>query len=187
MKLSESYKKRIQELSGIKQAENVGDLYLEQDELNAILKGYLESALWTEEERLKDDYDEHFGGYKEGGEEDDEETEVDKLIRIQNDLSNKPFESFITDDLEDDSKIQAYLDIKTFLNLAGNQAISEALDTNDAFRLGMDIWLTRNGHGSGFFDHNYEFENELMNAAKTLKGVDLYITDDAKIAFSNSH
>jgi hypothetical protein len=22
----------------------------------------------------------------------------------------------------------------------------------------MDIWFTRNGHGSGFFDHNYENE-----------------------------
>ena len=48
----------------------------------------------------------------------------------------------------------------------------------------MDIWFTRNGHGSGFFDHSYENEKILMDAGHKLKGVDLYVGDDNKIYFS---
>jgi hypothetical protein len=49
----------------------------------------------------------------------------------------------------------------------------------------MDIWLTRNGHGSGFFDHSYDDDNEkkLMDAARSLKEKYLYIGDDNKLHF----
>jgi hypothetical protein len=79
------------------------------------------------------------------------------------------------------------MDIRDFISYAGDEAISEAIDDGGTFRLGMDIWLTRNGHGSGFFDHSYIFEKNLMDAAKKLKGVDLYLGDDLKLYFSNSN
>jgi hypothetical protein len=47
----------------------------------------------------------------------------------------------------------------------------------------MDIWFTRNGHGAGFFDHNYENEDLLINAGKNLKSKDLYVGDDGKLRF----
>jgi hypothetical protein len=161
---------------------------LSQDNLNEILKGYLEAALWTEEERLTDDFKSSLG-YDDSDYdgEDEEEDEVEKLLRIKREFETKDFQRFIVDDLEANSKIQAYLDIKNFINLAGEDATLEAINENGYFRLGMDIWLTRNGHGSGFFDHNYDNEKELMEAGRKLKGVDLYITDNNTLAFSNAH
>ena len=60
---------------------------------------------------------------------------------------------------------------------------------------GHDFWLTRNGHGAGFWDGDYEEEGELEGVAipdvgdfltekcKELRGVDVYIGDDGKIYF----
>lgn len=179
--ISESYQSMIDEI------EVAQGLELSQEDLNEILKGYLEAALWTEEERLKDDYESEYGyDEDEYNEDDDEESELDKLIRIQTQFNSKAFESFVTEDLEGDSKVQAYIDIKKFIQLAGKEAVEEAIQDQGLFRLGMDIWLTRNGHGSGFFDHSYDYEKELMDAGRSLKSVDLYITDDLTLAFSNA-
>ena len=164
---------------------NIDGLHLSDNELNEILKGYLESAIWTEEERLGDENqsDVDTSGY------DDEEGETDaekNFMAIMRDkLEANPITTFTRENIDYDSLIQAYQDIKIFINSAGALAINEALQENDKFQLGMDIWLTRNGHGAGFFDHSYEHETELMNAAQNLKEVDLYIGDDNKLHFSN--
>jgi hypothetical protein len=140
------------------------DFNISEKDLLEILNGYLEAALWTEEERLKDDYENEFN-YSE---------DID-------------LGSFSVDDLDDNSKIQAYIDINRFIWDSGVDAIKEAIDTNGLFKLGMDIWLTRNGHGAGFFDHSYENEESLMKSAEKLKGVDLYLGDDLKLYFTNSN
>jgi hypothetical protein len=162
---------------------------LHQDELNEILKGYLEAALWTEEENLNNDAKDSLDYNQDEYDDiiDDEEDEIEKLLKIKRQFENKDFQRFILDDLEPNSKIQAYLDIKTFINLAGEDAVLEAVNDNGYFRLGMDIWLTRNHHGSGFFDRNYENEDSLTNAAHKLREVDLYITDNNTLAFSNAY
>lgn len=47
---------------------------------------------------------------------------------------------------------------------------------------GHDFWLTRNGHGAGFWDRGLgKIGDELTKAAKTFGSVDLYIGDDEKI------
>lgn len=96
-------------------------------------------------------------------------------------------DKFTIDDLSEDSQIQAYIDIKEFIKNAGEDAVSEAVEEHGLSHLGMDIWLTRNSHGAGFFDHSYEHEDELMKAAHDLKGVELYVGDDNELHFSNSH
>lgn len=184
MKVKNIFRKHLrlyEAISGLEEFE------LEQGDLNAILKGYLEAALWTEEERLSDDYKQNLG-YNENDWDDDTdyEDEVEKIIKLRQKLERMGFDKFIVDDLENDSKIQAYLDIKNFIKMAGPSATMEAIQENGLFKFGMDIWLSRNGHGAGFFDHNYEHEKELMNAARNLKGVDLYLTNNNTIAFSNA-
>lgn len=156
------------------------EITMSQEELNEILKGYLEAALWTEEENLNVQF-----GQSNHSEDEDEETEIEKLIRIKSNLNQKPFNGFLTEDLDVDSKIQAYLDIKNFIKASGKHAIQEAVNENGLFKLGMDFWLTRNHHGSGFFDHNYDFEKNLTDASHLLKSVDLYVGDDNKLHFSN--
>lgn len=158
----------------------------EEDELKEILKGYLDAALWTEEERLKEEQEEYY--YIEDDDEDGEEmTDLDKLIKITNNFQNKSIENFTKEDIEPNSLIQAYLDIKEFIKNTTNFA-DEAVEENGYEQLGHDIWLTRNRHGAGFFDRGYDDETEkaLMDAAQKLKEVDLYINDELKLSFSNA-
>ncbi len=48
---------------------------------------------------------------------------------------------------------------------------------------GHDFWLTRNGHGAGFWDRGYpkEIGDVLSDKARAYGAVDLYIGDDKKI------
>jgi len=160
---------------------------LKPNDINQILKGYIDAALWTEEERLKDDYQSEYG-YDEDDEDDDEDDELEKLVKLSANLNKKSFENFTREDIEPDSLIKAYTEIKKFLDLAGDSVI-EAIETKGLERLGHDIWFTRNGHGSGFFDHSYDDENEkrLIQAGKALGEVDVYINDNLKLSFSNEH
>jgi hypothetical protein len=151
---------------------------LTQEDINEILKGYIECALWTEEERLEDE-----ATYDIDDEDYQEMDEAEKIIALKGKFDKKTFSSFIADDIDIDSKIEAYNDIKKFIKEAGDEAITEAIDENGLFQLGMDIWFTRNGHGSGFFDRNYENEKILMDAGRKLKSKDLYVGDDGKLYF----
>lgn len=49
-------------------------------------------------------------------------------------------------------------------------------------RAGVDFWLTRNGHGAGFWDGGWpEHSDELTKLSKPYGSVDLYIGDDGLI------
>ena len=54
---------------------------------------------------------------------------------------------------------------------------------NDLERAGHDFWLTRNGHGAGFWDGDWDDEigDRLTKASDTYGCVDLYIGDDGRI------
>lgn len=148
---------------------------LPQSDINEIFKGYIECALWTEQERLEDDATMDI--------DDEDMDELEKLIQLKGKFDKKSFTSFVLEDIDIDSRIDAYNDIKTFIKNAGDVAIQEAINENGLFKLGMDIWFTRNGHGAGFFDHSYENENSLIDAGKNLKPKDLYLGDDGKLYF----
>lgn len=148
---------------------------LSQRDINEILRGYIECALWTEEERLEDEVTVEI--------DDEDLDEVEKLIRLKGKYDKKTFSSFISDDIDVNSRIDAYNDIKTFIKNAGDVALEEAISDNGLYRLGMDIWYTRNGHGAGFFDHSYDNEEELMKAAEKLGETTLYVDDDFVLHF----
>ena len=113
--------------------------------IDKILLGYLEAALWTEEENILDE---------------------DGIVLDMDMVSQA-------------TKAEVKKDIEKFLDLAGETAINEALNTNDEDFLGHDIWLTRNGHGAGFFDRDYSDETEkaLMDAAKKIGEKHLFVQD----------
>jgi hypothetical protein len=55
-------------------------------------------------------------------------------------------------------------------------------------QIGHDFWLTRNGHGAGFWDRYYGTDSELRacvlrlsDAAKGYGSSDLYVGDDGKV------
>lgn len=56
----------------------------------------------------------------------------------------------------------------------------------DATSTGYDFWLTRNGHGCGFWDGDYpeEYGDPLTEACKEIGECDLYVGDDGQIYVS---
>ena len=94
--------------------EAIGDLdkfHLTAEDMKGILQGYLKTALWTEEERFEEEYKENNPVDDEDDEEDKDE--IDKII--QSKTKKEEFTGFSVDDIDPDSKIQAYTDIKKFM------------------------------------------------------------------------
>lgn len=48
-------------------------------------------------------------------------------------------------------------------------------------QIGHDLWLTRNGHGAGFWDRGLPYGDVLTDKAKSLGGSYCYIGDDGKV------
>lgn len=161
--------------------DNNGNLEdMSQEDINEILKGYIDCALWTEEERLKQEND----TYSEEDEEDyNDMSEIDKIVSTQSKFNSKSFDSFTSEDIDVNSKIEAYKDIKKFIQSSGDKAIEEAISENGLDSLGMDIWLTRNRHGAGFFDRGYKNQDILEKSALDLGEKYLVIGDDGLLYF----
>jgi len=180
---------RIREMMGLSKNTQDDSIVLDEsdlstDDINKILKGYVEAALWTEEESLRDQQ----GGDSVYDDDDDtdDDTELDKLIRLTSQLNSKGIMSFSREDIEPDSLIDAYMGIKKFIQLCGEDLIHRAINEFGAEQLGHDFWLTRNGHGAGFFDRGYDSGDEdiLMKASRDMGSVDLYINDNNQLSFS---
>lgn len=57
------------------------------------------------------------------------------------------------------------------------------IPSREAAMAGHDFWITRCGHGAGFWDGDWPepFASQLDSAASAFGNVDLYIGDDGKI------
>lgn len=78
-------------------------------------------------------------------------------------------------DVDDDAWLSAVRDCADFLD--GNDVTG--LDNE---QVGHDFWLTRNGHGAGFWDRGLGARGDrLTKACKPYGTVDLYLGDDGKI------
>lgn len=55
--------------------------------------------------------------------------------------------------------------------------------SSDLSRAGHDFWLTRNGHGAGFWDGDWDDEigKKLTKSSETYGEFTLYVGDDGKI------
>jgi len=70
-------------------------------------------------------------------------------------------------------------DVKNFVELAGNM-----LDDWTDEQIGHDFWLTRNGHGAGFWDRDLPFKDELTEIVKNnYNTIDIYVTDSGEIDY----
>ena len=69
-------------------------------------------------------------------------------------------------DFSEESQHKARHAVHTFLGMLSQGARDEA--ESRLQDVGHDLWLSRNGHGSGFWDHDYEHLDELHEAAKSL-------------------
>ena len=82
------------------------------------------------------------------------------------------------------SKKDAIEQIRWFVNMSGD-ALDHILDEN----IGHDLWLTRNHHGSGFFDRGYDddIEEIIYDLCSILGEVQLEVGDDDKIYLYSSN
>jgi hypothetical protein len=67
-------------------------------------------------------------------------------------------------------------DCVEFLEKAG-----PLVDDHSFSQIGHDFWLTRNHHGAGFWDGDYEHGEELTKIAHEFSQIDLYVSDDGRV------
>jgi len=91
---------------------------------------------------------------------------------IQPELKEKSFS-----DVDINSINQAKEDIKTFLQQAKKEATDE-LEKYDSSSIGHNFWLSRNGHGAGFFD---DYSDKLQEIAEKMETIHIYVGDDGKV------
>lgn len=73
-------------------------------------------------------------------------------------------------------------DDRTLLDVALEYADSSVRDNDPYGTICHDFWLTRNGHGCGFWDGDYgHVGGKLTEIAKGFGSCDLYVGDDGQI------
>lgn len=105
------------------------------------------------------------------------------------DVDGDPIDgNYNSDDLAMETKAKIEKDCHDFYNdnknNLGKYCDEIGKDPETAWEYaGHDFWLTRNGHGCGFWDRilNEELGNVLTEAAKSAGGCDLYVGDNGKL------
>lgn len=94
------------------------------------------------------------------------------------------------EDIDADTFAQMKADCEDFISLARHdlEVYHVGLPERPADHAGHDFWLTRNGHGAGFWDRYYGRDDELVATLSRLTdksqaygGFDLYVGDDGKV------
>ena len=67
--------------------------------------------------------------------------------------------------------------------IQSDEGVTYGPDFSAYGRAGHDFWLTRNGHGAGFWDGGWPepFASQLTKSAKSFGTFDLYVGDDGEI------
>lgn len=89
---------------------------------------------------------------------------------------------YSVDDISEETRIQSNTDILSAIALADNACRDWREFWTDA-QFAHDLWLTRCGHGTGFWDRyssgrGSEIGEALTGIAKNFGNVDLYVGDD---------
>lgn len=77
------------------------------------------------------------------------------------------------------AKDLAFRDCAKFVEQAGN-----LLEGWDDEQIGHDFWLTRNGHGAGFWDRNLPNADVLTEVGKSFPSLSLYDDGNEEIQFN---
>lgn len=96
------------------------------------------------------------------------------------DGSGEPLDqSFDADDIAEATRDTMAQELDDFMVANATKLLTSGLNSE---QVGHDFWLTRNGHGAGFWDRGLgSLGQELSEAAKTHGSRDLYVGDDKLI------
>ena len=104
------------------------------------------------------------------------------------DDNDEPFDrNYDFEDLAPEALQQAISDCTEFQKQAENALDGAATDFgyDPVEQAGHDFWLTRNGHGAGFWDRGIErYGDVLSKLAEEFGEVDMYLGDDKNIYFT---
>ena len=90
-------------------------------------------------------------------------------------------------ELSNEAKNKMLIDCANFFHVCEITGIDpmpeyDCAEYSNAEKSGHDFWLTRNGHGAGYWDRGLEDTGRrLTDAAKTFGNCDLYVGDDGEI------
>lgn len=109
---------------------------------------------------------------------------IEAALFTSTDDDGEPMDrNYTEDDIDHDTLVEMANDVAAFQRNNGvliDEAFEEDGKGDD--EIGHDFWLTRNGHGAGFWDGDYPTTgDELSDAAKLFGEYDLYIGDDGTI------
>jgi len=90
-------------------------------------------------------------------------------------------DNYGVEDIAKEAVAESKKDIEKFLKLAEEKGVE--LTKYDTEQIGHDIWLTRAGHGAGFWDGDYDDDDGeiLTEISKILGNKDPYVGDDGLI------
>lgn len=103
---------------------------------------------------------------------------IEAALWSSTDDDGEPLDGVHTvDDVHPDTLARMVRDCELF-----REACADDLATCDDVQAGHDYWLTRNGHGAGFWDRGLgEVGTRLTDAAHADGSCDLYVGDDGLI------
>jgi hypothetical protein len=111
---------------------------------------------------------------------------VECAIWSSTDDDGRPFDrNYSASDIAPESIDTMRAEVIDFLN--GHEDIIWTALSGDMSeeQVGHDFWLTRNGHGAGFWDRGLdELGDQLTAAAKAYSTSDLYVGDDGRLHVS---
>lgn len=124
--------------------------------LQAMVTGYIACALWSSNDESTED----------GGEPMDQ--------------------NYGPDDITPESRVKMFEDCANFLTTAfstlSDLEADISYDTLPPEQVGHDFWLTRNGHGAGFWDRCLDhYGDTLTDMCVPYGESDLYVGDDKKL------
>lgn len=122
--------------------------------LDAFTESYIETALWSSTDNSDDS----------GGDPLDANYDI-------SDIDEATLDKMVADAADFQEKYGSLIDGEKLNGRYGNRE-----------QAGHDFWLTRNGHGAGFWDGDWpEYGDALTKASKTYGEFDLYVGDDGSI------
>jgi hypothetical protein len=112
---------------------------------------------------------------------------IEAALWSSNDDEGEPLDSnYSYDDIDEQTRLNLMDECFDFIQYCERIGINPIPEYNkewtDAEMSGHDFWLTRNGHGAGYWDRGLgELGDKLSDATKTFGSCDLYVGDNGKI------
>ena len=95
--------------------------------------------------------------------------------------------NYSKDDLSIEAALKIGVDCALFFEtIKGLTPVFDELPEEWIRHAGHDFWLTRCGHGCGFWDGDWDdfpFKDDLDRVSKEFGKIDLYVGDDGKLYF----